>query len=79
MEKNSQNGKVAQGATVPNPLTEAQVQEYVKKDLAVCINLLDAIYQDQATIEIIASVLYGRFMNAKHKEDLAKQTELGVS
>lgn len=70
------NGAPAQGAVAPKPLTQSQVTEYVKKDLAVCINLLDAIYRDQPTIDMIGEILFGRYMNAMHKEELAKQTTL---
>lgn len=77
MEKNTQkNGAPAPGAEAPKGLTQTQVIEFVKKDLAVCINLLDAIYRDQPTIDMIGEILYGRYMNAMHKSDLEKQTEI---
>lgn len=78
MENKNQNGSSAQGAENPKPLTEAQVTDFVKKDLAVCINLLDAIYRDQPTIDMIGAILYGRYMNAKHQDDLKKQAEIHV-
>lgn len=76
MSNTKQNGAPAQGAEAPKPLTQQQVTEFVKNDLAVCINLLDAIYRDQPTIDMIGEILYGRYMNAMHKEELSKQTEV---
>lgn len=79
MEKNAQNGKSAQGAeNTPKNLSIEDVRGYVKKDLGVCIHMLDAIYKDQATVDMVADILYGRYLNAKHKEELEKQTKLGV-
>jgi len=80
MEK-TKNGKAAQGAESPEekkPLDIGQVREFVKRDLAACINMLDAIYRDQATTEMLSDILYGRYLNAKHKDELEKQTKLPV-
>lgn len=76
METNNKNGQSAQGAESPKPITESEVKEFVKRDIATAINLLDAIYKDQDTINMLSAYLYGRFMNAKHKEELAKQTTI---
>lgn len=76
METNNKNGQSAQGAASPKPLTEGEVKEFVKKDIATAINLLDAVYRDQDTLDMLSTYLYGRFMNAKHKEELAKQTTI---
>lgn len=74
----SKNGSTAPGAGTPKPLSLEQVREYVKRDLASTINLLDAIYKDQNTVEMLSDVLFGRYLNAKHKEELDKQTKLTV-
>lgn len=76
MEKNSQNGTTARGAKVSKPITESEVKKFLKSDIASCINLLDAIYQDEGTMDSLATFLYGRYMNAKHKDELNRQTEL---
>jgi len=55
-----------------------EVRKMVKNDMQCAILLLDAIYRDQPTMDMLADYIYGRFQNAKHKEDLAKQTKLGL-
>lgn len=78
MENKIKNGQSAQGAESPKTISEKQVREFVKRDVASCINLLDAIYQDEGTMDSLASFLYGRYMNSKHKEELEKQIKLDV-
>lgn len=80
MEKDTQkNGQSAQGAESPKTLTENEVKKFLKRDIASCINLMDAIYQDEGTLDSLASFLYGRYMNSKHKEELEKQAKLEVN
>lgn len=53
-----------------NSLTREQVHEFLKKDLQVAINCLDAIYRDQDLLNAMTDFMFGRFKNAKHKEAL---------
>lgn len=79
MKNKIKNGQSAQGAESPKTPTEGQVKEWLKRDIASCINLLDAIYQDPGTMDSLASFLYGRYMNSKHKEELEKQSKLQIN
>lgn len=55
-----------------------QVRGFVKRDLGVAITLLEAMYKDPATCDAIADYLHGRYMNAKHADDLRRQTKIPV-
>lgn len=80
MEK-TKNGQAAPGAETEKTektITIEEVREFIKRDLNACINMLDAIYRDQATLEMLADVLHGRYMNAKHKQELQNQTKLEI-
>lgn len=77
MENKNKNGSSAQGAE--QPLTLTMVKDFTKKDIACCMHLLEAIYRDQPTMDALADYLFGRYMNAKHKEDLERQTKLDIS
>jgi len=77
MEK-LKNGKEVPGTDTPKPLSLEEVRRFVKHDVSSMMHLLDAIYRDQATMDMIADILYGRYLNAKHKDELEKQTKLEV-
>lgn len=61
----------AQGAGPDvTPLTEDKVKEYLKRDLSAVLHMLDAIYRDQDCIDLLAQVMYGKYLNARHKAGL---------
>lgn len=58
--------------------TVAEIKKFIDRDLVAIAYLVDAIRQNPDTVEIIATFLHGRWMNAKHKEELQAQTELDL-
>lgn len=58
--------------------TTTEVRDFVKRDINAAIMCLDAIYKDPNTLDALADYLHGRYMNAKHSEELAKQSKLEV-
>jgi len=78
---NNQNGKVAEalGAEATKKVfTPDEVRTLVKRDVHTAILLLDAIYRDPNTLDAVADYLYGRYQNAKHKEELEAQGSLNL-
>lgn len=57
-------------------LTLGDVKGLLKRDLHACLLMLQSIHDDVDTLNMLAEVLHGKYMNAKHAEELAKQTEL---
>lgn len=74
------NTKNNQGVQVPGTEDATQaavstidvetVTEYLKKDLAVAISCLNALYSDPDLLNHMAHFMHGRFANAKAKEEL---------
>lgn len=58
--------------------TPEQVREFVKRDVNAAILLLESIYRDVDTLNAVSDYLHGRYLNAKHKEELSKQQELDL-
>lgn len=54
-----------------------QFRDWVKRDVGIAISCLEAIYRDVDTCNAVAEYLHGRYVNAKHKEELKKQGDLG--
>lgn len=78
MDKNQEQVSNGQGPDytkfeVP-PVTK--VRELVKKDLSVCLNLLEAIYRDENTLNAVADYLHGRMVNEKNRQEIKKQAEI---
>jgi len=59
-------------------LSLSDVKGLLKRDLPACINMLVAIHDDQDTLDALAVVLHGKYLNKIHKEDLEKQSKLGL-
>lgn len=57
-------------------LTLSDVKGLLKRDLQSSMHMLSAIHDDVDTLNALAEFLHGKYMNAKHAEELAKQTEL---
>lgn len=74
----TKNNNVASPGEATKLLSIEDIRRMVKMDTNAALLLLDAIYRDQSTLEAISDYLHGRYMNAKHKEDLEKQTKLDV-
>lgn len=75
------NGKVseAQGAEtqeLPKVPTIQEVRNFLKKDLGMCITMLDAIYKDPNTLNSLADFLHGRFINQREAEAIKNQQKL---
>lgn len=60
---------------VKSTVTREMVHEFLKKDLQCAINCLDAIYRDQDLLQTMVDFMYGRFTNARHKQELSKQAQ----
>lgn len=74
MSKSKNDGVGSQGESQPKAtFTLEEVKTFVKRDVNSAILLLDAIYRDPNTLDAVAEYLHGRYMNAKHKEELSKQ------
>lgn len=79
MKNNHEEVAEAPGADITKKtFTIEQVESFVKKDLSTAIHLLDAIYRDENTLHQVALFLHGRWENARHQEDLKKQTKLDI-
>lgn len=81
MKNKNDQGASAQGANVSQEeamkkVTLPQVKEFLKRDLNVCLHLLDSVYRDQATLDALAEFLYGRLQNDLHRKDLEKQGKI---
>lgn len=62
-----------------SPPTLKEVQEFVKRDVGVCIAMLSAVHNDKPTMDALAEYLHGRYMNALHQEELKAQGNLNLS
>lgn len=63
------NGKV---------LTLGQVKEMLRRDVHSCLLMLQAVHDDKDVLEILASALLGKYLNALHQKDLEKQQDLKI-
>lgn len=54
------------------PVTIEVVRGFLKRDLSASIHMLDAIYRDQDILELLAQVMHGKYLNAKHVQELNK-------
>lgn len=75
MEK-SKKVSAGLGPDSPKVFTLDEVKVFVKRDVQAALLLLDAIYRDQNTCDMVAEYLHGRYMNSKHKDELLKQQDL---
>lgn len=66
----------AKGGAPSKVLTSKEVEQMVKRDLNACLLMLQSVYEDQDVLTALALVLHGKYMNARHKEELAKQQEI---
>lgn len=82
MEKNKNNGTVgvqdANGKEVQKPLTIAEVQSMLRRDVNSVLLLMQAIAQDPAVQQALATFLHGRYMNERHKKELEAQEDLKI-
>lgn len=79
MEKNQKTPGVAVPGTAPKKkITRQECREFVKKDTAMCIHMLQAILADENTANSLADFLHGRYLNAEHKKELDAQTDLKI-
>lgn len=79
---NDKNGVVKEavpGAGSSAVLTEVQVKDMLKRDLSACVFMLDAIYKDQDIVDLLAQVMHGKYMNARHKAELDLQSKVPQS
>lgn len=78
--KNAVATPLKEGKTPPElpVLTVEAVKQMLKVDLNCCILMLQGIHDDPDTFDSLATVLHGKYMNAKHKEELDKQTKLKI-
>lgn len=54
----------------------AKVREMLKRDLGIALNVLDAVYSDENTLNACADYLHGRMLNEKNRDLLKKQTKI---
>lgn len=66
------------GAEEKKALTLKDVEGLLKRDLHSCMLMLQSIHDDQDSLNALAASLHGKYLNAKHKEELSRQTELAV-
>lgn len=79
MSTKTNGSESAQGAGKTKEVaTVADFKKYLTRDLTVLQHLLTAIQQDDGTLEMIATVLQGRYLNHLHQEELSKQAELNL-
>lgn len=64
------------GVEKPKALTLKDVEGLVKRDLHSCMLMLQAIHDDVDVLGALAVVLHGKYMNARHKQELEAQTEI---
>lgn len=71
METKTQPSETAQGAAPE--ITQSLVKQYLITDLSKAIACLNAIQSDPDLLDNLAHFMHGRFINAKHAEENAKQ------
>lgn len=77
MEKINNNGQATQGVDLPpESITIATIEQWLKKDLQMSINLLTAIQTDPAILHQVATFMQGRLNN--HLEAKKNQTKLDL-
>jgi len=78
MEKNT-NGvsELGQGLNSEKVLSLKDVKGMVVRDLSV-VSAFMACLSDPDVADVIAVHLHGKYMNAKHKEELEKQLDLKI-
>lgn len=68
MEKSNNNGHSTQGAEDQLDAVEyPKIKEYLKKDLNICLVLLNEMLKDDAIISAVATVMHGRIINHRNK------------
>jgi len=65
----------AQGAQAVSEISVGTIEGYLKKDLSIALNCLDAIYRDPDLLRSMAEFMHGRFMNAKNAEQAQQQAQ----
>jgi len=76
---NTKNNGVADKALGADPqkvLTIEDVKKMLQRDMSAMIHMMDAIYKDQDVFNALATHLHGKYLNAKHQEELERQQEL---
>lgn len=69
-KKNDVLTEAVPGTSSVPEISHVQVKEFLKKDLAACLNMLEAIYRDEDMLDLLATVMLGKFQNAKHLKEL---------
>lgn len=52
------------------------VKGLLKRDVHACMLMLQAIYDDQDVMDVLATSLHGKYLNKLHKDELEKQGNL---
>lgn len=74
MKTNSQNEPATQGAAAPQ-IDVKTIEGYLKKDLSIALNCLDAIYRDQELLRYMAEFMHGRFTNELNRQQNEKAAQ----
>lgn len=72
MTKEQKERAEAQGAEAQS-LTPEMIKDKLKADLNLALMCLDSIYRDPAAFDMLADLMYGRYMNHQNAKAAAER------